>query len=235
MPDDLIKIENVTKKYGHLEAVSKLSFSLKKGEFLSIFGSNGAGKSTLLKILSAQTRATKGHLFFNGKSIKDLPNDFRQNFGIISHQPFLYDNLTATENLRFYAKLYGVTEFNTKIDVILKKVELFKRKDDMTRNFSRGMLQRLSIARALIHDPEIILLDEPYTGLDQHASYLLSAILKEQFEHHKTIIMVTHNLQRGYQLSSKLAIMKKGQFVFFGNKDEIEEDKLEDTYLSMVS
>lgn len=235
MPADLIKIENLTKKYGHLEAIKNLSFSLGKGEFLSIFGSNGAGKSTLLKILSAQTRATKGNLFFNGTSIKDLPNDFRQNFGIISHQPFLYENLTATENLRFYAKLYGVKEFNTKIDKILKKVELFKRKDDMTRNFSRGMLQRLSIARALIHDPEIILLDEPYTGLDQHASYLLSAILQEQFKYNKTIIMVTHNLQRGYQLSSKLAIMKKGKFVFFGNKDEIKEDALEETYLSMVS
>lgn len=235
MDNQLIRIDNITKKYGHLEAVRKLSFSLEKGEFLSIFGPNGAGKSTLLKILSAQTRATDGHVFFNGESIKDLPNDFRQNFGIISHQPFLYENLSAVENLRFYAKLYGVKEFNSKIDALLKKVELFKRKDDPARNFSRGMTQRLSIARALIHDPEIILLDEPYTGLDQHASYLLSSILQEQFEYHKTIIMVTHNLQRGYQLSSKLAVMKKGKFVFYGDKSEIEESRLEDSYLEMVS
>jgi heme exporter protein A len=235
MPDELIKLEKVTKKYSHIEAIKELSFSLKKGEFLSIFGANGAGKSTLLKILSAQTKTTKGDIFFNGINIKDLPNDFRQNFGIISHQPFLYENLSAFENLKFYAKLYSVENITEEVNRILKKVELYKRKADLVRGYSRGMLQRLSIARALIHNPDIILLDEPYTGLDQHASYLLSNILQEQFENNKTIIMVTHNLQRGYQLSSKLAIMKKGRFVFFGNKTEIEENNLEKTYLELVS
>jgi heme exporter protein A len=235
MTDDLIKLEKVTKKYSHIEALKELSFSLKKGEFLSIFGANGAGKSTLLKILSAQTKATKGSIFFNGTNIKDLPNDFRQNFGIISHQPFLYENLSAFENLNFYAKLYSVENIEEVVKNILKKVELFKRKDDLVRGYSRGMLQRLSIARALIHNPEIILLDEPYTGLDQHASYLLSNILQEQFENNKTIIMVTHNLQRGYQLSSKIAIMKKGEFVFFDDKEKILEEKLEETYLKLVS
>ena len=235
MTSKLIKLDEITKRYGYLEALKKVSFYLDRGEFLSIFGPNGAGKSTLLKVLSSQTRPSSGQIFFDGIKLADLPNDFRRNFGVISHQPFLYENLSAEANLKFYGKIYGLTDVGRRIDDILKKVELSDRKDDYVRNFSRGMLQRLSIARSLLHDPEIILLDEPYTGLDQHASYILSNILKEQFNHSKTIIMVTHNLNRGYDLASKIAIMKRGKIVFFDDKVNIPEYEFEDIYLAKVS
>lgn len=229
-----IKIDKVRKSYGHIDALRGVSFSLEKGDFLSIFGPNGAGKSTLLKILSAQTRPTKGKVYFAGVDLSNQPNNFRKTFGVISHLPFLYENLSAFDNLKFYAKLYGVDNIEVKVEDILKKVELLDRKNDYVRGYSRGMLQRLSIARALIHDPEIILLDEPYTGLDQHASYILTNILREQFKNNKTIIMVTHNLSRGYDLSTKIAIMKKGEIVMFEQKENIPEDEFEDIYISLL-
>lgn len=235
MSDSLIKLDEVTKRYGYIEALKNVSFSLKKGDFLAIFGPNGAGKSTLLKVLSSQTRPTSGNIYFNGIKLGDLPSDFRGNFGVISHQPFLYENLSAEANLRFYGKIYGLKEISKRTDMILKKVELYERKADYVRTFSRGMLQRLSIARSLLHDPDIILLDEPYTGLDQHASYILSNILREQFENSKTIVMVTHNLNRGYDLASKIAIMKKGKIVFFDDKVNVPEYEFEDIYLAKVS
>ncbi|MCB4203385.1 ABC transporter ATP-binding protein [Deferribacterales bacterium Es71-Z0220] len=231
---NFIKLDNVKKSYGHIDALKGVSFSLEKGDFLSIFGPNGAGKSTLLKILSAQTRPTKGKVYFSGIDLTKQPDEFRKTFGVISHLPFLYENLSAFDNLKFYAKIYGVDNIEVKVEEILKKVELLNRKNDYVRGYSRGMLQRLSIARALIHDPEIILLDEPYTGLDQHASYILTNILREQFKNKKTIIMVTHNLSRGYDLGSKIAIMKKGEIALFEKKENIPESEFEDIYISTL-
>lgn len=233
--DVFIKLQNVKKSYGNFNALTDISFDLFRGDFLSIFGPNGAGKSTLLKILSAQTRHTKGKVLFDNVELNNKPNDFRKSFGVISHLPFLYENLSAEENLKFYGKIYSVKDVYKRVDELLKKVELINRKKDLVRNYSRGMLQRLSIARALVHNPDIILLDEPYTGLDQHASYILTNILKEQFEDKKTIIMVTHNLSRGYDLASKILIMKQGKIAFMEDKINIPEYEFEDIYLATVS
>lgn len=233
--DVFIKLQNVKKSYGNFNALTDISFDLFRGDFLSIFGPNGAGKSTLLKILSAQTRHTKGKVLFDNVELNNKPNDFRKSFGVISHLPFLYENLSAEENLKFYGKIYSVKDIYKRVDELLKKVELINRKKDLVRNYSRGMLQRLSIARALVHNPDIILLDEPYTGLDQHASYILTNILKEQFEDKKTIIMVTHNLSRGYDLASKILIMKQGKIAFMEDKINIPEYEFEDIYLATVS
>lgn len=233
--DVFIRLQNVKKSYGNFNALTDISFDLFRGDFLSIFGPNGAGKSTLLKILSAQTRHTKGKVLFDNVELNSKPNEFRKSFGVISHLPFLYENLTAEENLKFYGKIYSVKDINKRVDELLKKVELTNRKKDLVRNYSRGMLQRLSIARALVHNPDIILLDEPYTGLDQHASYILTNILKEQFENKKTIIMVTHNLSRGYDLASKIVIMKQGKIAFMEDKINVPEYEFEDIYLATVS
>lgn len=232
--EHFIKVDKVKKSYGHINALVEVSFTLNKGDFLTIFGPNGAGKSTLLKVLSAQTRPSSGKVYFNGIDLSKQPDNFRKTFGVISHLPFLYENLTAMDNLKFYGKIYGITDLQERVIEILKKVELIDRKSDFVRNYSRGMIQRLSIARALLHEPEIILLDEPYTGLDQHASYILTNILREQFENRKTIIMVTHNLSRGFDLGSKIAIMKKGEIAFFEAKENIPENELEDIYISVI-
>jgi heme exporter protein A len=233
--ESIISVENITKKYGYLNAIDGISFDLREGDFLSVFGPNGAGKSTLLKILSTQTKLTSGNVYFDGISVKKLPDAFRNSFGIISHLPFLYENLSAMENLIFYGKLYNVNDLKNRINFLLKKVELFKRRNDLVRNYSRGMLQRLSIARALIHNPRIILLDEPYTGLDQHASYILSEILKEQFEDKKTIVMVTHNLSIGFELASKIAILNHGKLKLLEVKERLDKNKFEQVYMETVS
>lgn len=235
MTEAVVEFKDVKKTYGHTKALRGVSFSLSAGSFLSIFGPNGAGKSTLLKVLSTMTKASSGEIFFSGIPLKELKDDFRKNFGVISHEPFLYENLTAFDNLVFYSRLYGVKNPEEVADKLLERVELKKRKFDKVRSFSRGMLQRLSIARALVHEPEIILLDEPYTGLDQHASMVLTNILKEQFDLKKTIIMVTHNLQRGYELATDIAIVKDGKFVMYEKKENVCEEKFEDIYIEAVS
>ena len=152
-------------------------------------------------------------------------------FGVISHQPFVYGGLSAMENLKFYGSLYNVSNVEEKASELLKQLDLYKRKDDLVRTFSRGMLQRISIARALIHSPEIIFLDEPYTGLDSLASNKLSILLKEQLSNNKTIIMVTHDLITGLDLADTVLIMNKGKIVYNCKKSDIEQENFHNIYL----
>lgn len=212
-----------------------VSVSFNKGEFISIFGPNGAGKSTFLKLLCTMTSPSSGDIMYEGTPLKKLKDDFRSRFGVISHQPFLYSELTAMENLRFYAKLYGVENIDDRIKELLNKVELYKRRNDKVRGYSRGMLQRLSITRALLHNPDIVVLDEPYTGLDTHASDILTKILMELFDEQRTILMVTHNIKQGYDASSRLAIIRRGQIVFDRKKSDIAIDEFEHAYTEAVS
>lgn len=235
MPESLVEFKNVHKKYGHIHALRGVSVSFNKGEFVSIFGPNGAGKSTFLKLLCTMTPPTQGQIFYEGTPLNKLEDSFRSRFGVISHLPFLYSELTATENLRFYAKLYNVKDIDERIKVLLDKVELYKRRNDKVRGYSRGMLQRLSITRALLHDPEIVVLDEPYTGLDTHASDILTRILTELFGEHKTIVMVTHNMKQGYDAASRLMIIKGGGIAFDMPKNDIAINDFEHKYTEAVS
>jgi len=235
MPEHLIEFKNVNKKYGHIQALKDVSVSFEKGEFISIFGPNGAGKSTFLKLLCTMTGPTSGDILFEGTKLKKLKDDFRSRFGVISHQPFLYSELTAMENLQFYARLYGVQNIDERIKELMDKVELYKRRNDRVRGYSRGMLQRLSITRALLHNPDIVVLDEPYTGLDAHASGILTRILTELFDNKHTIVMVTHNMQQGYDAASRLAIIRRGQLVFDKPKSDISITDFEKVYTEAVS
>lgn len=235
MPETLVEFKKVNKKYGHIHALRDVSVSLNKGEFVSVFGPNGAGKSTFLKLLCTMTPPTSGQILYENTPLSKLQDSFRSRFGVISHQPFLYSELTALENLRFYAKLYNVQNIDERIKVLLDKVELYKRRNDKVRGYSRGMLQRLSITRALLHDPEIVVLDEPYTGLDTHASDILTRILMELFDDHKTIVMVTHNMKQGYDAASRLAIIKGGKLVFNEQKANISVQEFDERYIEAVS
>ncbi len=234
MGKELISLQKVGKKYGHITALNDVSFEIESNSFVVIFGANGAGKSTLLKILSHQTRNTTGSVLYSGVPLNKLDDDFRAKFGVISHQPFVYENLSALENLEFYGRLYGVKNIAEKAKELLKKVDLFHRRDDVVRTFSRGMLQRISIARALVHDPEIIFLDEPYTGLDSVATLTLTNLLKEQLGDNKTIVMVTHDLKIGLELASNVLVMNKGKLVYNKQKSEIDVDNFEQEYLELA-
>ncbi len=210
----VIAVTGLTKTFGNLYALRNLSFSLNKGEFLTIFGPNGAGKTTLIRILSTITKASSGEIKFADLSFEDDSEKIRRQIGVIAHQTFLYENLTAEENLRFYGKLYDVENLTQKIATILSQVGLELRKKDFVRTFSRGMQQRLAIARAMLHEPSILLLDEPYTGLDQHASGMLSNWLNRLRSSEQTILMVTHDLEQGMELADRIAILVEGQLVF---------------------
>lgn len=228
---NLISIKNIYKKYSSVTALNNVTLDIKKGEFLSVFGPNGAGKSTLLKIISMQTRPSSGEAEYMGVSFKKTGDDFRRNFGVISHQPFVYENMTAMENLEFYASLYSVKNIKEKACELLQKLDLYGRRNDPVRSFSRGMLQRVSIARALIHSPEIIFLDEPYTGLDSLASEKLTNLLRGQLNDGKTVIMVTHDIYTGTDLATDIMIMRKGGIVYKEKKENTDIAAFKDIYL----
>jgi len=230
----VIAVTGLTKTFGNLYALRNLSFSLNKGEFLTIFGPNGAGKTTLIRILSTITKASSGEIKIADLSFEDDSEKIRRQIGVIAHQTFLYENLTAEENLRFYGKLYDVENLSKKIETILSEVGLELRKKDFVRTFSRGMQQRLAIARAMLHEPSILLLDEPYTGLDQHASGMLTNWLNRLRSSEQTILMVTHDLEQGMELADRIAILVEGQLVFNQEQRGVDVKKFRQTYYDLV-
>ncbi len=230
----VIAVTGLTKTFGNLYALRNLSFSLNKGEFLTIFGPNGAGKTTLIRILSTITKASSGEIKIADLSFEDDSEKIRRQIGVIAHQTFLYENLTAEENLRFYGKLYDVENLSKKIETILSEVGLELRKKDFVRTFSRGMQQRLAIARALLHEPSILLLDEPYTGLDQHASGMLTNWLNRLRSSEQTILMVTHDLEQGLELADRIAILVEGQLVFNQEQRGVDVKTFRQTYDDLV-
>lgn len=207
---------------------------MEKGQFLTIFGPNGAGKTTLLKIISTLTKPTSGQVRISGVDIKETPESLRRQMGFISHNTFLYDNLTAYENLKFYGLMYGLKDLPEKIREALDEVGLLRRIHDKAGTFSRGMQQRLSIARAMLHNPSIILLDEPYSGLDQHAAQILRNLLKKLHNGQRALIMTTHNINQGLELCDKVIILVEGRIVFEVKIHEIEKDNFEQIYFHLV-
>jgi heme exporter protein A len=208
----LIEIRGLVKAYAILPVLRKLDLDIERGEFLSLLGPNGSGKSTLLRLLAGLSRPTVGTIRIGGWEVPGEAAAVRAQIGMVSHKPLLYENLSARENLRFFARLYNLSyaEADTRIAHLLERVGLAKRADDLARTFSRGMQQRLSIARALLHDPAVLLFDEPYTGLDQDASSILDDLLITARADGRTIIMSTHQLDRAALLASRVVILSRG-------------------------
>jgi heme exporter protein A len=215
MSDAIIEIENLSKAYGFLPVLKTLNLSIARGQFVALLGANGSGKSTLLKMLAGLSKATAGTIRIGGWEIPGEAEHVRAQIGMVSHKALLYENLTARENLAFFAKLYQLKDAS-RIDSLLERVGLSKRANSLVRSFSRGMQQRLSIARALLHDPKVLLFDEPYTGLDQDASKILDGLLQEAHSEGRTIIMTTHELERAARLAERILILSKGKLAYDG-------------------
>ncbi|MDO8886879.1 ABC transporter ATP-binding protein [Candidatus Oleimmundimicrobium sp.] len=223
-----ICINSLSKDFGRRKVLKELNLDVCKGDFLAIFGSNGAGKTTLLRILATLSGFSSGSITINGFEIKENSIEIREKIGLISHNLILYKDLNAYENLRFYGKMYNVPALDDRISELLQKVELDHRKFDVVRTFSRGMQQRLSIARALLHNPEIIFLDEPFSGLDVHARGILDDMLeglKKEGSH--TLIMATHDIEKGLVHANSLAILSGGKIVYSqrGNLPDLDSFK----------
>ena len=226
---NIIEIRNLSKYFGHSLALNEINLTIEKGEFLTIFGPNGAGKTTLIRLLANLLRPTEGKI-----EIGDNESRSTTLIGVISHTTFLYDNLTAKENLFFYGKMYDLTELKKRVDQLLTQLGLKKRENDLVRNFSRGMQQRLSIARALIHNPPILLFDEPYTGLDQHAAQILKNLLAELHTEERTIILTTHNLTQGLESSERVIVLVGGRIVYQEETKNIVSQEFEKAYFDLV-
>lgn len=232
--DSVIEVKQVSKYFGKKVALDNVSLTLNKSESLTLFGPNGAGKSTLLKIMSTLLHPSSGDVNICGISINDDKPSIRKYIGIISHDSFLYGNLTAKENLFFFGKLYGVKNLKDRVDELLDKFNLSIHRDTLVRTFSRGMSQRLAIARAIIHDPEIIYLDEPYTGLDPQASDSLTNILFGFHSEKKTMIITTHDLEKGWTTATKIAILSCGKIRLFEDKKNIKKENISEIYLNCI-
>ncbi|MBR5259492.1 MAG: ABC transporter ATP-binding protein [Eggerthellaceae bacterium] len=231
--DIAVSVTGLTKTFSTRKAVDKVSFELPKGAFLSVFGPNGAGKTTLLRMLSTLTRPTDGSIFIDGIDALEEPDIAREHMGLISHNAMLYPDLTAEENLLFYARLYGVKDPEKRVIELLDAVGLKHRRLDLVRTFSRGMTQRVSIARALINDPSVVLLDEPYSGLDPHAIEVFDQLI-ESVREDRTFIMVSHDLEKGLSMCTHALVLAKGRVVTFAERGDLDADEFRELYRSTV-
>ncbi len=206
----MIRLNGVVKQYGLNPVLRGVDLNVEQGEFVTLVGPNGAGKSTLMGVVATLLRPTSGDVFVGGWRLPEQADRVRRHIGLVSHHSLLYRDLTAAENLAFFAKLYRMEDADERVADALHKVGLYARQRDPVGTFSRGMVQRLTIARATLHEPDVLLLDEPYTGLDQEASYLLDELLRGETARGRTILMITHDLGHGLGLADRLAILYGG-------------------------
>ena len=222
----VIEVHNLVKRFGLKTVLKGMEFYADAGEFVGLLGPNGAGKTTFLRILSSLSRPTMGLVRVAGYQLPQQAAGVRANLGVLSHQPLLYGDLTGEENLQFYGKMYAVENLEERMLEVLDLVDLSNRRRDLVRTYSRGMAQRLAIARAMIHDPGILLLDEPYTGLDQDASTMLDAVLKQIAAQGRTVVMTSHDLARSAELCTRFDVLSRGKIIASASRDEIPQDGL---------
>lgn len=219
-----IEIEALTKRFGMRWALNDIDFILPQGELLAVFGPNGAGKTTLIRILSTLMKPTSGRVAILGYNLEEDGQRLRRAVGVLTHQPLLFENLTAYENLKFYGQMFQVKDLKAKINALLYDVGLMEYGDQLVGTFSRGMQQRLAIARALIHQPSLLLMDEPHTGLDQNGILYLNETLKGLLNEGKTVVMTSHDFDKGLALCSKAAILNNGHLAYFGDPFKSERN-----------
>jgi heme exporter protein A len=203
----------IEKRFGFRTAVRNLTLQVERGEFVALFGRNGAGKTTFLKIAATLMRPTKGRLVIEGYDVNGEPEKARRRIGFLSHNTFVYRDLSALDNLKFFSRLYSVDDSEDRVLALLDRVGLRRLAGQPVRSFSRGLQQRVGIARVLLHDPSLLLLDEPYTGLDAQATATLNSILDESAASGKTVILTTHDLDQGLRAATRAVIIDKGRVV----------------------
>jgi heme exporter protein A len=206
----MIEVKKLVKCFGLKTVLRGVDFHVERGEFVALLGPNGAGKTTFLRILSTLARPSLGEVKVAGYRLPHEAAQVRARLGVVSHMPLLYGDLTAAENLEFYARMYGIPNYQLRITEVLELVGLESRRRDLVRTFSRGMQQRLAIGRAVLHDPEVMLFDEPYTGLDQDASSMLDEVLRSVAAQGRTVVMTSHDLARAEDLASRFDILSRG-------------------------
>ncbi len=229
----MIEAQGLAKYFGRFTALRSLTVTVARGEFISLFGRNGAGKTTFLRIVAGLSRPSSGSL----RILDPQPQSSRAARGLmgyLSHNTALYLDLTALENLRFYAELHGLPRQDPELERRIDGVGLTGRGQEPVRNYSRGMQQRLAIARAFLHDPEILLLDEPFTGLDQAGTEFLKGYLAGARRDGKTCIMATHDVPLGYELADRMVVIEKGVAALDLSKSRVSLAEFQSRYAALA-
>lgn len=233
-PVAVVEADSIARAFGARRAVDGVSLSVSSGETLAIFGPNGAGKTTLLRLLGGLIRPGSGSARIGGKKLPGGP-EIRRQIGVISHRTLLYDALTARENVEFFARLYGVASPRDAALQSLERMGIAERADAPVRSLSRGMKQRVSIARATVHNPKVVLADEPFTGLDASGARSLSGLLEELRASGAALLIVTHNIDEGLSLATHAVIMHRGRIARSGERASIVATDYADEYRELVA
>jgi len=231
----MIEVRKLVKSFGEHLVLREMDLDVAQGECLALVGPNGAGKTTLLRILAALSKPSSGSVRIAGFDLANGAGEIRRHVGFLSHQPLLYGDLSGEENLRFYGRMYDVASLEQRVAALLQQLGLQSRRHDLVRTYSRGMRQRLAIARALLHDPPVLLLDEPYTGLDLQAAKMLGAMLRAVGGDSRTVLLTTHNLQQGLTGSHRAAILIHGKLTYQMSEKDWDLDRFREEYERQVT
>jgi len=226
----MIEVKKLTKRFGPKVVLQGLDFQVDQGETVALLGPNGAGKTTFLRILASLSRPLTGLVRIAGFDLPARAAEVRKRLGFVSHLPLLYGDLTAEENLTFFGRVYSVPNLEDRIHEIITLVGLERWKQDLVRTYSRGMQQRLAIGRAVLHNPEVILFDEPHTGLDQDASTMLDSVLKEVADRGRTILITSHDLGRVSGLAKRFDVLSRGKITASINHNDLGDGNILDFY-----
>ncbi len=231
----MIEVRRLAKRFGLKTILKDLDFHVEAGEFVALLGPNGAGKTTFLRILASLSRQASGEVWISGYRLPQQAAAVRHSLGVVSHLPLLYGDLTAEENLQFYGRMYGLQNREKRVQEVLSLVGLLPRRRDLVRTFSRGMQQRLAIGRAVLHDPEVMLFDEPHTGLDQDACVMLDNVMREVAARGRTVVMTSHDLARAADLATRFDVLSRGRIVASVLREEIPSEDLLKFYRQAVN
>lgn len=212
----VLEVRNVTKFFGDLAALKEVSLGINRGESALLYGPNGAGKTTLLRMLASLARPSSGEILFEGRNIERDGSGAKAAIGFVSHATFLYGELTVRENLKFFGSLFGLNNLEKRIDTSLDLFDMRSRNNVLARDLSRGLQQRASLARAFLHDPDFVILDEPFTGLDSKSTKKLEDLLLRLPDQGKGLLFSTHDFDQGAALASRLIALRAGRVRYNG-------------------
>ena len=225
-----IEIKGLTKAFGRTPVLRSLDLEVPWGQVLSVLGPNGCGKTTLIKVLATLTKRDAGTVRVAGADVARAGERVRRIIGVVTHDPLLYDDLTGYENLKFFARMFGLDRIEERITAVAERMGVSARLHQRAGTMSNGTKKRFSIARALLHDPQVLLLDEPESGLDQEALGMLEQVISDSTLPLRTVLMTTHNLERGLALGHRMAILANGKIAYQESLDSVGAAAVRDAY-----
>lgn len=226
-----IRLSGVSKSFGRTRVLRDLDLEVAWGDVLAIVGPNGSGKSTLLRLLATLTRPDEGTVSVAGLDLSRGGREARRLMGVVTHEPLLYEDLTVHENLAFHIRMFGLDRARERIDSAAERMGVSDRLHQRIGTLSHGLRKRVSIARALLHDPRILLMDEPESGLDQVALRMLESVIADRSDPYRTVVMTTHNLDRAIETASSMAVLARGEIAYRGSLDSVAAESIRDTYV----